>query len=89
MVHRDNAIKLLSLDENGVAWKWALNIDTAFESCLNGWTDVIYLLPPKRAVLAVVRVQCADTQARRLNPRLPPDRMLARDGREWFIQKHT
>lgn len=52
---------MLSLDKDGVAWEWALDIDTAFESCLNRGTNVIYLLPPECTVLAIVRIQCADT----------------------------
>lgn len=71
MIHRNNAVEMLTLQEDGVAREWSLYIDAFRLSFLDGWSDEVNFLSTEVSIFAVVWIQGTDAQARRLDTGFP------------------
>lgn len=58
VVHCDDAVEVLALQEDGITRIWSLDIDATLSSRRYSRTNVIDLFASKRSILTVVRVQC-------------------------------
>lgn len=72
MVHGQDAVEMLPLEEYGVTGKRALDIDALLPGGLDCWPDVVNFLAPECSVFAIVWIERADTQPRRLYTGFPP-----------------
>ena len=71
MIHRDDAIEVLALQEDGITWIWSLDVNPILSTCCHGWTDVIDFLATEGTILAVMGIQGAYCQAWRVDPGFP------------------
>lgn len=56
MVHGDDTVKVLPLEEDCVAGEWALHVDAVLPTGFHRRSDGVDFLASERAVLAVVRI---------------------------------